>query len=98
MAVDNFKPVQSGALVGFLDVILPSGLVLLRCQIFAKDDRAWAAPPAKQVIGRDGVVQRTPDGKVRYEPTVSFTDRPTQDRWSTAVIAAFKLAYPEVLA
>lgn len=85
-------------MIGVVDVILSSGLVLHRCSVFAKDDRVWAAPPSKQVIGRDGTVQRAPDGKVRYEATVSFVDRQTQERWSTGVVDAFRLAYPEVLA
>lgn len=96
MAVDNFKSTQSGALVGFVDVIF-LGIVMLRCQIFSKDNRAWASPPAKQIIGKDGAVLRGADGKVRYEQTVTFVDRPTQERWSAAVIEAFRAAYPEVL-
>lgn len=96
--IENFKPMNAGALRGFCDVTLPSGMVLHRCSVFAKDDRAWASAPSKQVIGRDGTVQRTADGKVRYEPTVSFVDRATQDRWSAAVIEALRAAHPEALA
>jgi hypothetical protein len=96
--VTNFQPINSGALRGFCDVALPSGMVLLRCGIFSKDGRCWALPPSKQVIGRDGAVQRNPDGKAKYEPTVSFTDRATADRWSTAVIEAFLVAHPGALA
>jgi hypothetical protein len=71
---------------------------LHRCTVFAKDGRAWVGPPSKQVIGRDGTVQRNTDGKPRYEPTVSFVDRATQDRWSYAVIEALRAAHPEALA
>src|SRR5271165_3176912 len=49
-----FQSIRAGALVGFADVHLPSGMVLHRCSIFARDDKAWASPPSKQVIGRDG--------------------------------------------
>jgi hypothetical protein len=96
--ITNFKATQSGVLVGFADVALPSGMILHRCSILAKDDKAWASPPSKQVIGRDGTVQRTADGKTRYEPTVSFTDRWTQERWSAAVIEALRVEHPEALA
>jgi len=95
--VKEFKPVTAGALRGFADVHLPSGMILHRCSIFAKDGKAWASPPAKQVIGRDGTVQKTADGKTRYEPTVFFVDRATQERWSGAVIAALRAAHPEAL-
>ncbi len=73
-------------------------MVLHRCGIFAKDGKAWASPPSKQVIGRDGTVQKTADGKSRYEPTVSFVDRTTSERWSAAVIEALRIAEPEALA
>lgn len=97
MMVQNFKPMSAGALIGIVDVTLPSGMVLYHCSIFRKDDRIWASPPSKQVIGRDGTVQRTADGKARYEQVVSFVDRSTGERWSNAVIAALRLAHPEAL-
>jgi hypothetical protein len=97
MTVENFKAIPAGAMRGVCDVTLPSGLVLHRCSIFARDGRAWASPPSKQVIGRDGTVQKTAEGKVRYEPTVSFVDRQTQERWSNAVIAALRIVNPEAL-
>jgi hypothetical protein len=98
ITVSDFKPIRAGALRGFADAHLPSGMILHRCSIFAKDDKAWASPPSKQVIGRDGTVQKTADGKNRYEATVSFVDRATQERWSAAVIEALRLAHPEALA
>jgi hypothetical protein len=96
--VSNFKPISAGSLRGFVDVTLPSGMVLHRCSVFAKGDRVWVGPPSKQVIARDGSVQKTADGKTRYEPTVSFVDRATQERWSAAVISAMRDAHPEVFA
>jgi hypothetical protein len=96
--VTNCKAISSGALKGVCDMTLQIGMTPHRCSIFAKDGRAWAAPPSKQVIGRDGTVQRPPDGKPRYEPTVSFVDRTTEQRWSAGVIEALLAAFPEVLA
>jgi hypothetical protein len=40
-------------------------------------------------------VQRTADGRTRYEPTVSFKDRWTQERWSTAVVDALRAEHPD---
>lgn len=98
ITISDFKPISAGAMRGFADVHLASGMILHRCSIFAKDDKAWASPPSKQVIGRDGTVQKTTDGKTRYEQTVSFVDRATQERWSAAVIEALRLTHPEALA
>lgn len=97
LTVSDFKPIASGVMIGFCDVHLPSGMTLHRCSAFAKDGRVWAMPPSKQVIGRDVMVQRTRDGKTKYEPCVSSVDRATQERWSAAVIAALRLAHPNVL-
>ena len=97
MTVSDFKPIASGAMRGFCDVTMPSGMVLHRCSVFSKDGRAWVSPPSKQVIGRDGTVQRDANGKTRYEPVASFTDRATQDRWSTAVVDALLAVIPEAL-
>jgi hypothetical protein len=94
--ITDFRSIRAGALIGFADVTLPSGMILHRCSIFAKDDKVWAAPPSKQAIGRDGTVQRSADGKTRYEPTVSFKDRWTQERWSNAVIEVLRAEHPEV--
>jgi len=98
IAVANFKAISAGAMIGVCDVTLPSGMVLLRCSLFCKDDRVWAAPPSKQVIGRNGNVQKDSNGKTRYEPTVLFIDRGTEQRWSAVVVAAFREAYPEAIA
>jgi hypothetical protein len=97
ITISGFKPINAGALRGFADVQLPSGMLLHRCSIFAKDGKAWASPPSKQVIGRDGTVQKTAEGKARYEPTVSFIDRATGERWSAAVIEALRTAEPGAL-
>src|SRR5664279_237488 len=86
MRVEDFKLVNSGFLRGFCDVISPSGTVLFRCGIFVKDGKAWASPPSKQVISRDGTVKRGADGKVVYEKTVGFIDRATETRWSDQVV------------
>jgi hypothetical protein len=95
--VSDLKPINAGALRCLVNVALPSGMILLGCAVFVKDDRTWAAPPGKPVIGRAGIVEKTPQGKTRYEPTVSFADRATAERWSDAVIAAVRLAYPEAI-
>jgi len=97
LTVANFKPVLSGAMIGFYDVTLPSGMVLYRCSAFAKGGRVWAAPPSKQVIARDGSVLRGPDGKAKYEQVVDFVDRRTRERWSEHVVAALRETFPNAL-
>jgi hypothetical protein len=49
----NFKPYQSGAMVGFFDLEV-SGLVVTGCKCFRKDDRVWFAWPSEKVPGENG--------------------------------------------
>lgn len=98
MTVTNYKPLSAGAMIGTLDAELPSGVILRRCTVFSKDGKAWVAPPAKQIVGRDGTVQKTADGKNRYEAVVCFVDRATETRWSDQVIEALRVVAPEALA
>lgn len=95
--IKEFTALPTGAMVGIADVQLPSGMVLHRCAIFNKDGKQWAMPPGRPMLDRDGRVLKNESGKAKYEPTVSFADRTTQDRWSAAVIDALRADRPEVL-
>jgi hypothetical protein len=95
--VSDWRAIPSGALRGFVDVHLPSGMTLHGCTVFRKDDRVWIGPPAKPLLNRDGTARRDANGKTVYEATVSFADRKTQDRWSDLVVGAFRDAYPGAL-
>ncbi len=46
---------------------------------------------------KDGKLVVGDNGKTRYMPLIEFTDKPTRDRWSEAVIAALLAAHPEAL-
>ncbi len=98
VTISNVRPHAAGALRGFCDVRHPSGMTLHGCTIFAKDGRAWAAPPGRPILGRDETAQRDAAGKVRYDAVASFADRATRERWSAAVIDAVRALHPEVLA
>ena len=93
----DLRVVSTGPLRGFAVVHLPSGMILHGCSIFSKDGKVWAAPPSKQVVGRDGTVQKNRDGKTLYDPVVSFVARATQERWSAMVIEALQADFPEAL-
>jgi hypothetical protein len=58
---------------------------------------AWASPPSKPMIGRDGAALTDAKGKARYSPIIEFTTREIRDRFSAAVIEALRVSHPEVL-
>jgi len=83
----SFKPLSRGALVGFADLQLPSGLVLRECTFMESGSSRWVNPPGKPQLNAD----RLPiikEGKVQYSPVVDFVDRATRRRWSDAAVVA----------
>jgi hypothetical protein len=46
-AISNWKGFEKGALRGFFDVELPSGMILRSCSLFEKDSRRWLGMPSK---------------------------------------------------
>jgi hypothetical protein len=94
----QFRPVLKNTLVGFATVEHPSGLCIADNGIHQRDGRAWASPPSKPMLDRDGRQMRDAEGKLRWSPLITFTDRRTQTAWSDAVITALRSSHPEVLA
>jgi hypothetical protein len=50
------------------------------------------------MIDRDGRVMFDDAGKRRYSAIIEFTSKEIRDRFSTAVVAALRAAYPGALA
>ncbi len=95
----SWKPLATaGALLGFCDARLPSGMVLHEIAIMrGSDGTPWASAPSKPMLDRNGCAVTDGAGKRRYVAVVSFSDVPTKRRFSDAVIAALRLAHPEAL-
>jgi hypothetical protein len=97
IVIEEFRALAKNTLCGFARVRLASGMVLHDVAIHQRESRAWASPPGRPMIGRDGTQMRAADGKVQFAPTITFADRATGDRFSEAVIAALREAHPEAL-
>ena len=95
--VNEWKPLARNSMRGFMTVTLPSGMVVHDIVVHVTNGQPWAAPPSKQMIGRDGGALKDANGKGRYSPVISFADKATRDRWSDAVIAALTAAHPDAL-
>jgi hypothetical protein len=93
--ISDWKPRISGSLRGFCSVHLPSGLILYEVAIHNRNGSWWASPASKPMVGKDGIVFRDTDGKVRYSPIISFTDKQTRDRLSRSVVEALRQSHPE---
>jgi hypothetical protein len=94
----DFRPINKGALLGSARVEHPSGAIWNDCLIFDGDHGMWASPPSRPMISPDGTVVKDSAGKTRYQPVVEFASKEARDRWSAQVLAALRLAYPELFA
>jgi hypothetical protein len=94
----GFRPLARGALIGFADLELPSGLALFECPIFrAKDGNAWVALPSKPVVDRNGKQQTDINGKRQFAPVLEWRSRELANQVSAAVVALIERAYPGAL-
>ena len=95
--VSDWHPLRKGALRGFVTATLPSGMILHEISVLVSNGKPWCSPPSKPMVSRDGKVLVGDNGKPRYAQLIEFTDKPTRDRFSSAVIAALLAAHPEAL-
>jgi hypothetical protein len=97
--VEEFSALRRNNLRGFAKVRLPSGMVIHDVAIHAGgDNKAWASPPSKPMIDREGHVLCDPDGKVRYVPVIAFATKKHRDRFSAVIMNAVRETHPEALA
>ena len=99
ISISGWKERESGTLRGFFSASLPSGLELHELMLHHRDGSWWLSFPAKPLLGADGAALRDDSGKIRYSsPLVSFTNRQARDRFTEQVLAALRLAQPQVFA
>ncbi|WP_114910734.1 hypothetical protein [Acidibrevibacterium fodinaquatile] len=98
IVVSDWKPLRRGTLRGFVTVSMPSGMIVREVSIGQSHGRAWAMPPSKPMIDRNGCVMLDDAGRRRYSPVIEFISKSVRDRWSSSVVDALREAHPEALA
>jgi hypothetical protein len=90
----NFKALDRNSLRGFFDVELPSGLILVGCQLHESHGKYWVGMPARPWT--------KPDGTQSYVKIVDFVDKATAARFQQTIaplaVAAYERAKGEVAA
>jgi hypothetical protein len=66
--------------VGFVDVQLPSGLVVRGLTIHRKGERRWIGLPARSY--------ESDSGSVSWAPVIEIPDRQTRERFEESILAA----------
>jgi hypothetical protein len=92
----GWRPLRKTNLLGCCKVELPSGMIMDDVTVLLSHRGAWASPPSKPLISRDGVVMKDETGKLRYCPLIQFASSEVRNRRSDLVIEAMRAAHPEV--
>lgn len=78
ITISNQRKLNKGALIGFFDVTLPSGMKLNGCTLLEKDGRRWIGLPSKEWTKADG--------SKGYVPVVEIPDRDARDKFTAVVL------------
>jgi hypothetical protein len=80
ITISNARKINKGALIGFFDVTLPSGMKLNGCTLLEKKDGSG------RFIGLPSKEWSKADGSKSYVPIVEITDRAARDKFNAAVL------------
>jgi hypothetical protein len=78
VSISNARKLSKGALRGFFDVELPSGLKLNGCTVLEKGGKKWIGLPSKEWTKADGTKS--------YVPIVEIPDRDARQKFNDAVL------------
>jgi len=78
--IENWKPFHKNTMVGFLDLVLPSGMILRGCILHEKDSARWIALPARSYANDSG--------GTTWVTTVEFATKEAQSRFQQAALEA----------
>ncbi len=76
--ISNPKPMRKGPLIGFVDLEMPSGLIVRGLMLFEKNNKRWCSFPSKEFSKQDGTKG--------YSPLLEFSSRDISDRFQSAVV------------
>jgi hypothetical protein len=80
--ISNPKPMRKGTLIGFVDLEMPSGLIVRGLMLFEKNNKKWCSFPSKEFTKQDGTKG--------YSPLLEFSSRDISDRFQAAVVPLVK--------
>lgn len=81
MKITHYRPFEKGSLRAFFSIVLPSGLTIHNCKLFAKaEGNRWVGLPSEKFTDRNGVES--------YRPIVEFNSREACDGFRDAVLRA----------
>jgi hypothetical protein len=87
----------AGTVLGYIDVQLPSGMIVNGCKLMVGPaGKHWIAPPSQQQTNKDGSPKLDPNGKPIWKEIVEFADKAARDRFGATVLDALRADHPDV--
>ena len=81
---------ERNTLKGFVDLRLPSGMIVKGCTVHVKNGHAW--------VGLPGAHTKTPAGIETWANIIEFADKDCSRRFQQLALAAAIEAFPEIAA
>ncbi len=93
----SLKLICKPPVLAVVDALVGRALEIDGIMIMRSPGNLWISMPAKPQIGRDDKVVRDSAGKVKYIPTMKWTDRIIADRFKNSLLNAVAAQYgPDV--
>jgi DNA-binding cell septation regulator SpoVG len=99
MKLPRFIPITTeGSALAYLDIELPSGLILRDCKLMRGPSGGfWIAMLSQKQLDRDGNPVIGDKGKPIYKNFVDFKDRATRDRFTAHVVDLIRREHPDIV-
>ena len=91
----SFKAVRKGALIGFATVQLPIGLTIIDCPVCETNGKAWATPPGRPQLDRNGQPIRDERGRQTYGQILEWRDRRLREAFSDRIVELVRGQHPD---
>ncbi len=78
-------------MLGFADLQLDNGMILLGCTLLQSNGRRWVNPPSRPQLDSDKKLTFEA-GRLVYAPIIEFADKSLRSAWSDAAVAAIASA------
>jgi hypothetical protein len=84
----KFTPLEKGALRGFADIALDSGMVIHDVMLLESNGKRWVNLPSKPQLDKDKNPRMGDNGKPLYTPIISIPDRDRRELFNNTALNA----------
>jgi hypothetical protein len=84
----NWRPLQRNTLPGFMDLELPSGLIIRDCLLHRRHGKDWIGLPPKPMLDKSQALVKDATGRIVYVPLVEIKDKAARERFQAGALDA----------